>query len=190
MSETPQTAQKAGADNILEVRELQAASFFKELSEKDAHLATQGIEEINLGAGEALFHQGDAGDSMFFVVSGQLEVRLRVPGNEDRVVSVVGPNSIIGEMSLLLDEPRAATVIALGDAQLWQLGRQKFQESLSWNERWANQFLFYMAQVLARRLGTMNRELVDMMAKRQAAAPNTTDSEDLEQMFQNMFANL
>lgn len=186
MSETPETFR----NTTLEVKEVQAASFFKVLSEKDAHLATQGIEEIELNAGDVLFQQGDGGDSMFFVVSGQLEVRLRVPGDEDRVVSVVGPNSIIGEMSLLLDEPRAATVVALGQTQLWQVGRQKFQEALSWNERWANQFLFYMAQVLARRLGTMNRELVDMMAKRQAAEPDSATPAELEQMFQNMFANL
>jgi CRP/FNR family transcriptional regulator len=186
MSETPETSR----DTAIDFKSLQTASLFKALSEKDTHLATQGIEEIELSAGDVLFHQGDAGDSMFFVVSGQLEVRLRVPGAEDRVVSVVGPNSIIGEMSLLLDEPRAATVIALGQTQLWQVGREKFQEALSWNERWANQFLFYMAQVLARRLGTMNRELVDMMAKRQAAAPNDAAPAELEQMFQNMFANL
>jgi CRP-like cAMP-binding protein len=190
MSETPRTAHQTGADNILEVREVQTASFFKALSDKDAHLATQGIEEVNLEAGQVLFRQDDPGDSMFFVVYGQLEVRLRVPGNEDRVVSVVGPNSIIGEMSLLLDEPRAATVVALGQVQLWEVGRQKFQEALSWNERWANQFLFYMAQILARRLGTMNREIVDMMAKRQTSAPDAAAPAELEQMFQNMFANL
>jgi hypothetical protein len=70
------------------------------------------------------------------------------------------------------------------------VGRQKFQEALSWNERWANQFLFYMAQILARRLGTMNREIVDMMAKRQTSAPDAAAPAELEQMFQNMFANL
>jgi CRP-like cAMP-binding protein len=163
MSETPETSR----DTAIDFKSLQTASLFKALSEKDTHLATQGIEEIELSAGDVLFQQGDAGDSMFFVVSGQLEVRLHVPGAEDRVVSVV-----------------------LGQAQLWQVGREKFQEALSWNERWANQFLFYMAQVLARRLGTMNRELVDMMAKRQAAAPNDAAPAELEQMFQNMFANL
>ncbi len=174
----------------IDAKAIQTTSLFSELSTKDAQLAINDIELVRLKAGEELFHQGDAGASVFFVVSGQLEVRLAVPGDEDRVVSVVGPNSIIGEMSLLLDEPRAATVSALGDAELWQIGRAKFEAAQRANERWANQFLFYMAQILARRLGTMNREIVAMVAKNEANTPAITDAASLEQMFQNMFANL
>ena len=175
---------------LVNAKALQTTSLFSELSTQDAQLATDDIELVRLKAGEELFHQGDAGASVFFVASGQLEVRLAVPGDEDRVVSVVGPNSIIGEMSLLLDEPRAATVSALGDAELWKISRTRFEAAQRANERWANQFLFYMAQILARRLGTMNREIVDMVAKREADSPAFASPESLEQMFQNMFANL
>lgn len=175
---------------MVDAKDLQTASLFTGLSEQDARNATDDIEVIRLKAGEELFHQGDSGASLFFVVSGQLEVRLAVPGDEDRVVSIVGPSGIIGEMSLLLDEPRAATVSALGETELWQISRTKFEAAQSANERWANQFLFYMAQILARRLGTMNREIVGMLAKSEANAPTTVGSESLEQMFQNMFANL
>lgn len=169
---------------------LRSASFFSGLTGKDAQVATDDILMVSLKAGEELFHQGDAGASVFFVVSGQLEVRLAVPGDADRVVSVVGPNSIIGEMSLLLDEPRAATVLALGDTELWEIRRAKFEAAQAANERWANLFLFHTAQILARRLGTMNREIVEMLAKHEAAEPTATTPESLEQMFQNMFANL
>ncbi len=176
--------------DMANAKAVQTASLFSGLSEQDARSATDDIEVIRLTAGEELFHQGDTGASVFFVVSGQLEVRLAVPGDEDRVVSVVGPNSIIGEMSLLLDEPRAATVSALGDTELWKISRAKFEAAHKSNERWANQFLFYMAQILARRLGTMNREIVDMLAKHDVNAPAVASPESLEQMFQNMFANL
>lgn len=174
----------------VDAKAVQTASLFSGLTEKDAQLAIDDIEIVRLNAGDKLFRQGDGGASMFFVVSGQLEVCLSVPGAEDRVVSVVGPNSIIGEMSLLLDEPRAATISALGDAELWKISRVKFEAAQSANERWANQFLLYMAQILARRLGNMNREIVDMMGKRDNTSPQSTSSSELEQMFQNMFANL
>lgn len=173
----------------LDAQILQTTALFKQLSEKDAHLATQGIELIKLAAGQELFHQGDAGDSMFFVVSGNLEVRLDVPGGGDRVVSEVGPNSILGEMSLLLEEPRTATVKAVTETELWKLSREKFQEAISWNERWANQFLLYMAQILARRLGAMNRELVLMMSTHKPSQ-TPADAQALENIFEHMFSNI
>ena len=151
----------------INAQELQRAIIFSELSDHDAGLASQGIQRVHLQAGDTLFHQGDPGDSLYFVISGILHVSLYVPEAEDRIINKLGPNSILGEMSLLLDQPRSATVTAETDAELWRVGRDKFQESISWNERWANQFLFYMAQVLARRLLGMNDELVDLLAKAQ-----------------------
>ena len=151
----------------INAQELQRAVIFSELSDHDADLASQGIQRVHLQAGDTLFHQGDPGDSLFFVISGQLQVTLFVPEAEDRVINILGPNSILGEMSLLLDSPRSATVVAQTDAELWRVARDKFHESISWNERWANQFLFYMAQVLARRLLGMNDELVDLLSKAQ-----------------------
>jgi CRP/FNR family transcriptional regulator len=151
----------------INAQDLQRAVIFSELNEHDAGLASQGIQRLHLKAGEILFHQGDPGDSLYFVISGQLQVSLYVPESEDRVIHQLGPNSILGEMSLLLDEPRSATVSAATDAELWRVARDKFHESISWNERWANQFLFYMAQVLARRLVGMNDELVDLLSQAQ-----------------------
>jgi CRP/FNR family transcriptional regulator len=150
---------------FINAQDLQRAAIFSELSAHEAGLATQGIQQVQLQAGDILFHQGDPGDSLYFVISGELKVSLYVPEADDRVISKLGPNSMIGEMGLLLDEPRSATVSAATDAELWMVSRDKFNESIAWNERWANQFLFYMAQVLARRLLGMNDELVVLLSK-------------------------
>jgi len=152
---------------LISAQELERAAIFKQLTAEDVKQATKDIQLVKLKSGDELFHQGDAGDSIFFVVSGQLDVTLDVPGGGTCVVGRVGPNSVVGEMSLLLEQPRTASVVAAGDAELWKVSRDNFLESISWNERWANQFLFFMAQLLARRLAGMNDEIVDMVAQQQ-----------------------
>ena len=128
---------------------------------------------------------------MYLVISGELNVQLDVPGGPDRVVSTMGANSILGEMCLLLDEPRTATIVAATDAELWQVSRIRFEESVAWNERWANQFVFSMAQTLARRLSAMNRELVSLVAEyKPAEEPLLVRPKDLDEIFQRLFANL
>src|SRR5687768_9543128 len=107
----------------INAQELQRAVIFSELSDQDADLASQGIQRVHLAAGDTLFYQGDPGDSLYFVISGQLHVSLFVPEAEDRIINKLGPNSILGEMSLLLDQPRSATVTADTNAELWRVAR-------------------------------------------------------------------
>src|SRR5688572_19548571 len=90
--------------------ELERSVIFNELTEEDVERAVKDIQTVKLNLGDTLFRQGEDGTSIFFVVSGELNVVLPVPGGGECVVSSVGPHSIIGEMSLFLEEPRSATV--------------------------------------------------------------------------------
>ena len=69
---------------------------------------TQGHYE----PGETLFNEGDAGDSVFMILSGRVEVLKRF-GAEPRVVRRLGPGEYFGEMALLGRHPRSATTRAL-----------------------------------------------------------------------------
>ncbi len=60
--------------------------------------------------GEVLFHQGDVGDRIYFVVSGEADVEVN-----DQVVASVGAGSVIGEIALVRETPRTATVRAKSD---------------------------------------------------------------------------
>ncbi len=61
-------------------------------------------------AGEVLFHQGDVGDRIYFVVSGEADVEVN-----DKIVAKVGEGSVIGEIALVRKTPRTATVRAKSD---------------------------------------------------------------------------
>jgi NADH dehydrogenase len=72
-------------------------------------------------AGEVLFHQGDVGDRIYFVVSGEAEVEV-----DGRVVATVGEGSVIGEIALVKDTPRSATVRVKSDLDAASVSRDTF----------------------------------------------------------------
>jgi len=111
-----------------------------------AELATSA-EPLRVRAGEWLFHQGDAGDSLYVVLTGRLEAVLERPTPE-RVVRVVGRGQAVGELALLTDEPRSLGVRARRDSELLCIGQRAFDAVL--NDR--PEFAIALARVLGRQL--------------------------------------
>ncbi len=74
--------------------------------------------ERTIPANEMLFRQGDTGDSLFIIISGQVKVFRTGSDGVETVLAHRGPSDSIGEMALLTDEPRSASVRAhfFGDA--------------------------------------------------------------------------
>jgi putative ABC transport system ATP-binding protein len=73
---------------------------------------TRPPERLTLGAGQVLFRQGDAGDLVFVVEEGELEMVRVVRGGGEEVVHRVGPGRYFGELSPVLGTPRSATARA------------------------------------------------------------------------------
>lgn len=86
--------------------------------EFDAHL-----EIVNIPQGEVLFHQGDAGDCMYVVVSGALAVLLSGADGQERRIDVLDSGESLGEIALITGQKRSATVRALTDASLISLSK-------------------------------------------------------------------
>jgi aquaporin Z len=99
-------------------------------------------------AGEIVMRQGDRGDEAYIVDRGRLEVRRASPSGSDVPLGTLGPGDWVGEMSLLLDEPRSATVVAASDAQLRRVTRAGFEHVLASDPARAHELL----QQLARRV--------------------------------------
>ena len=76
--------------------------------------------------GQAIIEAGSVGQSMYVVVEGEVEVRVG-----DNVVDQLGPGSIFGEMALIDDSPRSATVVAKTDCRLVEVDRRRFEFMVS-----------------------------------------------------------
>jgi CRP/FNR family cyclic AMP-dependent transcriptional regulator len=77
-------------------------------------------------AKEVVFHEGDPGDSLHMVVSGRFVARSSTPLGEVAIVALFGPLDFFGEMALVDDSPRTATVAALGPGETMMLRREAF----------------------------------------------------------------
>jgi len=79
-------------------------------------------ETLDFAAGQTVFKAGDAGDTMYVVNAGEIEIR-----DGSTVLESAGPGSIVGELALIDDEPRSATVVAKTDCRLVPIDRRRFQ---------------------------------------------------------------
>jgi zinc transporter ZupT len=102
------------------------------------HLPAEQIEQIlpciqerQLRAGEVLFKAGDAGDALYIIAHGRVQVLADdAPGNRS-AIAVLGEGQAFGEMSLLSGGPRTAAIRALDDADLLRIGKQDFDRLLA-----------------------------------------------------------
>ncbi|HYM51953.1 MAG TPA: cyclic nucleotide-binding domain-containing protein, partial [Candidatus Dormibacteraeota bacterium] len=101
---------------------LRETQLFAGLDEADLQRLAETTELMRIPAGDFLIREGDPGDSMFVVTSGELEVTKRA-GTSELPLARVGPGAIQGEMAALEGRPRAASVRAVTDAQAIRIPR-------------------------------------------------------------------
>jgi predicted acylesterase/phospholipase RssA/CRP-like cAMP-binding protein len=82
------------------------------------------LRPLAIPAGTVLFRTGDEGDACYLVDAGALRVTTSPTGD---VLATLGPGSFVGEIALLLGEPRTATVTAVTDAKLLELKRRDLE---------------------------------------------------------------
>ena len=85
-----------------------------------AELATlkQTATELSLPAGHVIFRQGDAGDGIYLVEDGCVEISAVASDGGRRILSELGPGSFFGEMAVMDDQPRSATATVAADCTL------------------------------------------------------------------------
>jgi CRP-like cAMP-binding protein len=86
-----------------------------------AELFRQDANALSLGPGEYLFREGDAGDKMFVVLEGNMEITLG-----DFILENAGPGALIGEMALIDRSPRTASLVAKTPCRLAQIDQRRF----------------------------------------------------------------
>jgi len=77
-----------------------------------------------------VIHQGTTGDSMFIISSGRAEVTVEESPGHSITIAFLGPGDFFGEMALISEEVRSATVRALEDCELLELDRRTLYETL------------------------------------------------------------
>ena len=79
-------------------------------------------ETTGSAAGQYVVKSGETGQTMYIVMEGEVEIL-----DGSIILEVAGPGSIVGELALIDDEPRSASVVAKTDCQLVPVDRKRFQ---------------------------------------------------------------
>ncbi|MEW6093088.1 MAG: ATP-binding protein [Chloroflexota bacterium] len=109
---------------------LRRSHLFADLPESDLDWLHSQSEIFSLEAGEVLIEEGTPGDAAFIVIDGELEVKKK-SDTQNILIAVREPGEVIGEMALLDQAPRMATVRAIRPSRLLKIRGDTFQQLLS-----------------------------------------------------------
>ena len=104
---------------------LKSVPLFEHCSRRDLGKIAAITEEVAVEDGKVLITEGDRGREFFVIISGEVEVRRR-----GRKVAALGPGTYFGEIALLSQQPRTATVTAVTPLHVLVIGDQAFVDLL------------------------------------------------------------
>jgi sigma-B regulation protein RsbU (phosphoserine phosphatase) len=139
---------------------------FKDIPPAEMAAIVSSLPTATFAAGAYLFRDGDAGDNLFVVRDGELEVVLAAESPDEMLLRVIGPGEYVGEMGLILEDgKRTATVRARKESRAWVMSRARFDEML---HRWPI-IAYAMVNILSERLdSTNNASFRDLTQKNHA----------------------
>jgi len=90
-----------------------------------------GIRREHFEPGQVVFREGDRGDWLYVIVDGEVEVLKTIPERGEACLRTLGPGECFGEIALVSDRPRSATVRSLTNVNLLAVDREAFQALFS-----------------------------------------------------------
>jgi cAMP-dependent protein kinase regulator len=110
------------------IRKRLAESFlFNTLNEKDQNIVLDAMKEENFKKGDLVIREGDDGDVLYVVESGLYNCSKIFPGSKEPTnLTKYNPGAAFGELALLYNAPRAATITCIEDGTLYSLDRNTF----------------------------------------------------------------
>lgn len=128
-------------------QDLRRIPFFSELPDAELQAISEKLQRERYLKGQVIFSEGEEGDALYLIESGQVQV-VTGPPSDEKLLAYLGPGNFFGESALLLDRPRSATIRVVIDVEVWVLRRGDLEELLEEHPAIALQ----MSRELSRRL--------------------------------------
>lgn len=142
----------------------------------------EGLDWVALAPDQVLFRQGDPGDALYIVVTGQVRVLVSYNDQGTRLLGELPAGELVGEMAVITGRPRSATVEACSACELVRVSRTAFDNLLERHPRAMLPVIRLLADRLERRETTLVRQVVELkieidQAKRERDAAEIMESE-------------
>jgi len=121
---------------------------FSGLPREDIAKILGKLEEKSFSSGATIFSQGDQGDAFYLIQSGAVQVVLESKGVRSESIVVLGPQDWFGEMALLSEEPRSASILAVKDTTVWRLSREDWDDLIEKHPTWLLKFCSILSKKL------------------------------------------
>jgi CRP/FNR family cyclic AMP-dependent transcriptional regulator len=138
---------------------------FRGLSKEQIDRIANIVEQRRFDGGETIVRQFDRDTDMMIVVSGGAKIK----SFSGEALAEVGPGSVVGEVSLIDDQPRSATVVAVGTTVMAVIPGKKLADIANEDLSLKAQLVLNISKVLCQRLRTANVQLDAALAKESAA---------------------
>src|SRR5438094_9377505 len=129
---------------------LKAVPLFASFPEDQLRMLTTMVTRRSASRSTTIMAGGDATDSLYIVLSGRLKVMMSDADGKEVILSILGPGEFFGEMGLIDDAPRSASVVAIEACELLSIAKRDFKKCLAEN--------FEMAMAVMRGLVKRLRE--------------------------------
>lgn len=156
---------------ITVMKDLSTVLLLKYLSPQEINWMLVKWRPREIAKDTVIIKEGTTGDEMYIIESGQVEVLL-TRGDLVLILSELGESSFFGEMALLTDKPRSATVKAKTDCRVLALKKSDFMDIVNENPKVAAKFLLAMGEDLSNRIMTTNANLENYFLINQAIVDN------------------
>jgi CRP-like cAMP-binding protein len=132
-----------------EVELLRRVPLFADVAPAKLKLLAFTSDRLSFASGQTLFKQGDPGDAAYVVLSGSADVLVNSQSGEIKVATL-GPNSIIGEIAILCDVGRNATIRAREPLETLRISKEHFLKLLAEFPEMAVELMRDLAEKLSR----------------------------------------
>ncbi len=146
-------------------------TMFRDLSMAETEIVAGRMEVLAFADGDEIFAEGQPCDGWYVIVKGEVEIVKAGVSGMDHDLAQLEAGEGFGEMGLIDDAPRLATVSALGKTSVARLSREGFHQLLKEEPSICARVVLAMARVLVQRQRALTAILTDLVDDPETAAP-------------------
>ena len=145
-------------------RHIQRLSLFEGLDAREKAILAGVFRPRGFRKGDTLCREGDGASSFFIVAMGSIDIFKELPDGRRELLHTVGPNAVLGQVSLIVRGPRSATLTAATSSIVLECSVSDFDRLFSAGTPFAYKLMDTIVTDLSRRVRDADRELASLFS--------------------------